>query len=170
LFFYSRDIFRYRNGMPFLSQQFVSRLAEETAIGIIDKDECAISLQARDSLHLVFEYRPVAFFGFFTGLVLILTWFRNEGSTALFYEVSANGDWYNAREVYNWATQATRRGKLSDTNLSNLRTLLPKLPKSAAKPPIERTVVISFEREGKWCKEVYDSSSLPETFEKGARL
>ena len=65
------------------------------------------------------------------------------------------------------AHEDSQSGKLSDSHLSNLRTLLPKLPKSAAnKPPISRTVVISFERDGKWCTETYDSSKLPETLER----
>jgi hypothetical protein len=104
------------------------------------------------------------------GPLLAITWFQGPPTGrlryGLLYKVSQKGEWYNVREVYQWATQADHRGQLSDKNLADLRELLPKLPKSTAKPPIERTVVITFEQDGKWRREVYDSADLPETFEK----
>ena len=99
--------------------------------------------------------------------VLVMTWFEDDGTEAMIYRVSQNGEWFNALDVYNHAIEDSRHGKLSDADLAKLRTLLAKLPKSAAnKPPISRTVVVSFQRDGKWCTETYDSSKLPETLEK----
>ena len=99
--------------------------------------------------------------------VLVMTWFQDDCISALFYHVSQKGEWFSVLNVYNHAHQDAQSGKLSDSHLSNLRTLLPKLPKSAAnKPPISRFVVISFERDGKWCTETYDSSHLPDALEK----
>jgi len=97
--------------------------------------------------------------------LLVMTWFLSKG-TALDYNVSRTGEWDNVRDVYDWAHQDLRGGQLADKDLADLRELLPKLPKSAAKPPIERTVVVSFERDGKWCTETYDSAKLPEALEK----
>jgi hypothetical protein len=48
--------------------------------------------------------------------------------------------------------------------------LLRKLPKSMAKPPINRTLVVSFERNGKWHTEVYDISSLPDALEGALKI
>jgi hypothetical protein len=97
--------------------------------------------------------------------LLVMTWFLRSG-TALRYNVTQKGKWFNVRNVYDWASQDAHGGQLSAKELANLRGLLPKLPKSAAKPPIERTVVVSCERDGKWCTETYDSSHIPETLER----
>jgi hypothetical protein len=98
--------------------------------------------------------------------LLAITWFLRSGISALYYEVSPTGKWYSVRDVYNWARQSSERGQLDDDTVVYLQRLLPKLPKSTAKFPIERTVVITFEQDGKWRREVYDSADLPETFEK----
>jgi hypothetical protein len=97
--------------------------------------------------------------------LLEITWSLRKG-VHLFYDVSQGGDWYNARNVVYFAVQANQNGQFSEKDLADLRGLLPKLPKSAAKPPIERTVAVSCERDGRWCTETYDSSHIPETLEK----
>lgn len=96
---------------------------------------------------------------------LVITWFLDK-RTALLYIVSQEGEWHSVCDVYDWAFEDAQQGQLADKNLADLRELLPKLPKSAEKPPIDRTVVVSFERDGKWCTETYNSAKLPETFEK----
>ena len=101
--------------------------------------------------------------------VLVMTWFLRSGRIALFYTVSDEGKSYNVRSVYNvcdGAEQDSHKAQLSDKTLADLRTLLSQLPKSKAKPPIAQTVVLSFKRDGKWSREVYDSTALPETVEK----
>jgi len=85
--------------------------------------------------------------------------------------VNEDGEWQNDRYVGArnflgaFAIQDSKRGQLSSKGLADLRALLRKLPTSNAKPPIERTVRVSFARDGRRLEEAYDSSSLPEPLE-----
>jgi hypothetical protein len=96
--------------------------------------------------------------------LLVMTWFRDGGRTAVRYTTSQNGQSYNGRDTYP-NTQSQIGRQLSNKNLGELHALLVKLPKPIGQPPINRTLVVSFERKGKWRTEVYDISSLPESLE-----
>jgi hypothetical protein len=102
--------------------------------------------------------------------LLVMTWFLRGPKIGLVYTVSQEGASFNVRDVYNWAHQDSQKGQLSDKELARLRILVSKLPASTAKPPIERTVVVSFARERKWCTEIYDSASLPGTLEETMQI
>ena len=39
------------------------------------------------------------------------------------------------------------------------------MPESKAEPPIERTVLVSFQSDDKWRTETYDAAELPKEFE-----
>jgi hypothetical protein len=98
--------------------------------------------------------------------LLVMTWFLRGTAVAVYYDVWPKGEWCTVKESRNWAFMGPYRGQFSDKKLADLRGLLAKLPKSVAKSPTDGSVVVSFERDGKWCTEIYDSSALSETVEK----
>ena len=97
--------------------------------------------------------------------MLVISWFLHGGTTALRYAVNGAGDVHDVREVHNWALQAWHDKKLGKKRLKELRTLLPRLPKSTSDPPIDRTVHVSFADSEGWRTETYDTENLPVEFE-----
>jgi hypothetical protein len=97
--------------------------------------------------------------------LLVISWFRGNGRTALRYTVTEDGTSEDVREVYSHASQVWQQTSLSAKDLKRLTDLLPNLPESKAEPPIERTVHVSFQSGDKWRTETYDASTLPDEFE-----
>jgi hypothetical protein len=94
--------------------------------------------------------------------VLAISWFLDH--FVLQYRVTEEGVASDVRETrLGW--QAGNRKQLSKDEFASLLKILPTLPKSETKPPIERTVYVSFLHDGTWRRETYDSSSLPAALE-----
>jgi hypothetical protein len=98
--------------------------------------------------------------------IAVISWFRDDGRTALRYRVIENGSSEDVRDVFNRAVQAWHQKVLRRTDLKQLSQLLPTLPASTAEPPIERTVHVSFRSGVEWRTETYDAAKLPDEFEK----
>jgi hypothetical protein len=98
-----------------------------------------------------------------------MTWFQN-ATMSYFYQVLREGDCLKFRDVHGYAFQGGEKWKLSENGLADLRKQISLLPKSIARPPMESTVVVSFENDGKWCTEVYDSTLLPKPLKSILRI
>lgn len=97
--------------------------------------------------------------------ILVITWFRGNGSNALQYEVDASGHINSVRNVYNWATQANHSHEIDYAQITELQALLETLPPSGDSPPIDRTVHLSFQDRTEWRTETYDADNLPTAME-----
>lgn len=97
--------------------------------------------------------------------LLVVSWFRGHVGHLLLYTVTETGDNHSRRAIFNYATQATVDDTLSSDQLRALRAVLDKLPPSKAEPPIERTVLVSFQSGEKWRTETCDTAALPDEFE-----
>jgi len=100
---------------------------------------------------------------------LAITWFYLGQQSALQYFVNEDGyvrDWRQILKYSQRDVQAVDERSLEKTDLDSLKSLLGKLPQSKAEPPIERTVLVSFQSGDKWRTETYDAANLPEEFEK----
>jgi hypothetical protein len=99
--------------------------------------------------------------------LLTISWFISKyGNSVWLYHITDDGSFLNGRDVYDWALQASSQTILPPNDLKRLKVLLSALPQSNAEPPIERTVLVSFQSGDKWRTETYDAAALPEAFEK----
>ncbi len=92
---------------------------------------------------------------------LVISWFLDDGATALRYTVSDTGHEHDVRHVYNWARQADNDRQLNHDEINRLNAIVSRLPKSVAEPPINRTVLVSFKHNDDWRTETYDTERLP---------
>lgn len=97
--------------------------------------------------------------------ILLIDWFCSEGRTSLQYVVYPDGLMFNARRVFQHATQDSHQRTLSAEELARLQAKLDELPASSLNPPIGHTVLVSFLSRGKWQTAVYDQRDLPAEFE-----
>ena len=95
--------------------------------------------------------------------LLVVSAFRNDDRCARQYFVTETGQEYYRREVYDWATQASRHELLSEVDLSSLRSAIRQLPAESVSPPIEQLVIVSFRRGTTWITRSYDFGALPKS-------
>jgi hypothetical protein len=82
-------------------------------------------------------------------------------SVARQYSVLESGEEFDAREVWNWATQDTVIRQLTPADLQEIRKAASQLPTTNDDPPVEQLVVISFWDGTRWLTRSYDTESLP---------
>ncbi len=97
--------------------------------------------------------------------LLVISWFRDGGRTALRYTVTEKGESQDVRSVYNHAEQANHDRQLSPGELTRLKKILTTLPKETSDPPIDRTVHVSYLEDKKWQTVTYDADKLPAAIE-----
>lgn len=124
-----------------------------------------VQLHARPDCETVFLNRDGEREKRIRNRMLVITWFRGNGSSALQYEVDASGHVDSVRNVYNWARQANHSHDISYAKITELQALFETLPPSGDAPPIDRTVHFSFQDRAEWRTETYDADNLPATME-----
>lgn len=97
--------------------------------------------------------------------LLVISWFRDRGRTALRYTVTEKGESWDVRSIYNHAEQASHERQLRPEELTRLKKILTLLPKETSDPPIERTVHVSYLENKIWQTVTYDADELPAAME-----
>jgi hypothetical protein len=94
--------------------------------------------------------------------VFYSTWFSNgRPSVAMQTTMTAKGEVYTVRSVFNWAHQAARSSQLTPADLQLLLATIKEFPKAAQSPPLEFIVVVTFQEDGKWQTRLYDRRKPP---------
>src|SRR5262249_7299878 len=96
--------------------------------------------------------------------LLVISWWKDR-IMVLQYTVTDDGAYESVRDTPR-AKQANRRKTIDEEELKRLIDLLPALPESTAEPPIQETVLVSFQSGKKWRTETYDTANLPDKLEK----
>jgi hypothetical protein len=168
--------FSYRTQLESMKAA-IDQLAEEIASGHMAQEPGPtlkeLLRQKADSTHTSPQEAVRRHLSYHTGPqrgshrhLLVISWFRGNGRVVLRYLVEDNGLTDNVRYIYDHLPQDFNQRTLSEDELKQITGLLPTLPESNAEPPIERTVLVSFQSGDKWRTETYDASKLPDEFEK----
>src|SRR5262249_45042795 len=97
--------------------------------------------------------------------VLAISWFFGDGRMVRDYSVYEDGHSVSYLDMFAWGTRGRTESWLSSGDMERLTGWLAKLPESTADPPIDRTVLVSFQLSDKWRTETYDVAKLPDEFE-----
>jgi hypothetical protein len=101
--------------------------------------------------------------------ILAITWFYRGQHSALQYFLNEDGylrDWRQILKNSQRDVQASDERSLRAAELKSVKSLIADLPESKTEPPIELTVLVSFQSGDKWRTETYDAAALPDEFEK----
>lgn len=92
--------------------------------------------------------------------LLRITKFCRNAQDAFAYVVWQNGEWCRW-DAIGCGSRSSQYGQLRADELTRLRAELSNLPASSQAPPIEQTVVLSRNYNGKWIRETYDRTDPP---------
>ena len=96
--------------------------------------------------------------GFYFYSVCFLKGRQNVG---LVCHVSANGQMFTVRDVYNWALQDSNRSQLTPARMTALKKTLQKMPPNSAQLTLQNLLVVHFIEAGQPVTRIYDRSRLP---------
>ena len=94
--------------------------------------------------------------------ILFISRFSKDPGVAYQYSVSDTGRVQSQLDLYKWSVRDVHVADLKKEQLKTLQASIPRLPKSTTRPPLDRTMYVSFHENKDWRTQVYDSTKLPE--------
>jgi len=103
--------------------------------------------------------------------LVYVTWLYG-GGTGIAMEnfLGSDGNFSSYRDVFNWAIQANHGAKFDVSTMNLIKEQLKAVPSRNSHPPLNKLLIFSFQRDGKWHTRTFDKSKLPSSVDRVIQL